>query len=44
MSKYKGVIICRGRNDKMIKIRGYQVDMSVEANIRNINFVKQCIF
>ena len=42
--KYKGVIICRGRNDKMIKIRGYRVDMSdVEANIRNINFINQCI-
>lgn len=42
--KYKDVIICRGRNDKMIKIRGYRVDMSdVEANIRNIKYVKQCL-
>ena len=42
--KYKDVIICKGRNDKMIKIRGYRVDMSdVEANIRNIRYIKQCI-
>ena len=42
--KYKGVIICRGRNDKMIKIRGYRVDMSdVESNIRNIKYVNQCV-
>ena len=42
--KYKGVVICRGRNDKMIKIRGYRVDMSdVESNIRNIKYVNQCV-
>jgi len=42
--KYKGAIICKGRNDKMIKIRGYRVDMSdVEINIRKLKSVNQCI-
>tara|TARA_B110000503_G_scaffold141399_1_gene234813 strand:- start:1874 stop:3349 length:1476 start_codon:yes stop_codon:yes gene_type:complete len=42
--KYKNNLICRGRNDKMIKIRGYRVDLSdVELNIRKLRSTKQCL-
>jgi D-alanine--poly(phosphoribitol) ligase subunit 1 len=43
-TRYKKVLICKGRNDNMIKLRGYRVELpEIEANVRKIPYVKQCV-
>jgi D-alanine--poly(phosphoribitol) ligase subunit 1 len=42
--KYKRILICKGRKDNMVKLRGYRVELSeIEANIRKIIYVRQCV-
>lgn len=44
VEKYKGVLICKGRKDNMIKLRGFRIELpEIEANIRKIPYVKQCV-
>jgi len=41
---YKGALICKGRKDKMVKIRGYRVEIpEIEAHLRKLDYVKQAV-
>lgn len=42
VEKFKGLLICKGRNKNIIKIFGYRVDLSdVETNMRKIKHVNE---
>ena len=44
VTRYRKVLICKGRKDNMIKLRGYRVELAeIEANLRKISYVRHCV-
>ena len=42
--KRKGIYICKGRSDGMVKIHGYRIEIpEVEANLRKISYVNDVV-
>ena len=44
VKKINSIYVCKGRNDKMIKINGYRIEIpDVEANFRKLEYIKDVV-